>query len=74
MTENALKCQYNSGAGTIGYLIDDQKHYILDPEVAPFVKQAFVMYSECYSIKSIVEYLNENHVLSAYKKADEKHP
>ena len=68
MTENALKCQYNGGAGTIGYLIDENKHYIIDPDVAPFVKQAFVMYSECYTIKSIVEYLNENHVLSAYKK------
>ncbi len=68
MMENALKCQYNGGMGTIGYLIDDQKRYILDPDVAPFVKQAFVMYSECRTIKSIVEYLNENHVLSAYKK------
>ena len=37
MTENALKCQYNGGSLTIGYTIDENKHYQLDTLVAPLV-------------------------------------
>lgn len=65
MTENALKCQYNGGAGTIGYKIDESKHYVLDELVAPFVKNAFLMYSEGCTIAEIVKYLNDNGILSA---------
>lgn len=48
MTENALKCQYNGGPGTIGYIIDENKHYVIDSLVAPFVKESFRMYADGY--------------------------
>jgi site-specific DNA recombinase len=31
MTENALKCKYNGGARTFGYIIDEDKHFQPDP-------------------------------------------
>lgn len=68
MTENALKCQYNGGPGTIGYIIDENKHYVIDPLVAPLIKEVFRMYADGYLVKDIVKYLNEKGVVSAYKK------
>ena len=68
MTENALKCQYNGGAGTIGYSVDENKHYVLDTLTAPFIRDAFQMYADGRLIKDIVKYLNEKGVVSAYKK------
>ena len=36
LTENALKCQYNGRPVPVGYVIDETKHYQLDPTTAPF--------------------------------------
>ena len=68
MTENALKCQYNGGSLTIGYTIDENKHYQLDMLVAPFVKEAFEMYSSGRMLKDIIKYLNDNGVRSGKGK------
>ena len=68
MTENALKCQYNGGSLTIGYTIDENKHYQLDTLVAPFVKEAFEMYSSGRMLKDIIKYLNDNGVRSGKGK------
>lgn len=65
MTENALKCQYNGGLVTIGYTVDEEHKYHLDPLVAPLVKEAFVMYSNGKMIKDIISYLNDNGVRSS---------
>ena len=53
MTENALKCQYNGDPGTIGYIIDENKHYVIDPLVAPLIKEVFRMYADGYLVKDI---------------------
>lgn len=68
MTENALKCQYNGSFVPVGYTIDDEKYYQLDPLTAPFVKEAFEMYAGGKMIKDIVVYLNENGVRSLQGK------
>ncbi len=68
MTENALKCQFNGGVIPVGYTVDENKHFHIDPLTAPFVKDAFEMYSSGRMIKDIVIYLNENGVQSGYKK------
>ena len=68
MTDNALKCQYNGGSLTIGYTIDENKHYQLDTLVAPFIKEAFEMYSSGKMVKDIVKYLNDNGVRSGKGK------
>ena len=64
MTENALKCQFNGGGVTIGYTVDENKNYHLDPLVAPFVKDAFEMYAGGKTVKEIVTYLNGKGVRS----------
>lgn len=46
MTENALKCKFNGGNPTVGYLIDSEQHFQIDPVKAPFVLNAFKMYDE----------------------------
>ena len=68
MTENALKCKYNGGSIPVGYKIDKDKHYKVDELVAPFVKEAFLMYASGKKIKDIVEYLSDNGVVSSRGK------
>ena len=41
MTENALKCKYNGGTLPIGYTIDSEQYFQIDPLTAPFVLEAF---------------------------------
>ena len=43
-TENALKGKCTGGTGTIGYKIDEDKFYHLDPLTAPLVLEAFQRY------------------------------
>ena len=44
MTENALKCKYNGGTLPIGYVIDENQRFRLDPIEAPMVLKAFTDY------------------------------
>lgn len=56
--ENALKSKFNGGTLTIGYKIDENRKYVIDPETAPFVVEAFKLYREGNTIKEIVQILN----------------
>ncbi len=60
LTENALKCKYNGGGVPLGYTIDDEQHFQIDPLTAPVVLEAFKRYSEGGNIKDIIDYLNAN--------------
>ena len=42
-TENALKCKYNGGTPTFGFIIDANKQYQPDPVRAPIVLDIFKM-------------------------------
>lgn len=68
MTENALKCQFNGGGVTIGYMVDENKNNHLDPLIAPFIKDAFEMYAGGKTVKEIVIYLNGKGVRSSQGK------
>ena len=35
LTDNALKCKYNGGSVPMGYYIDEQQYYQIDPKTAP---------------------------------------
>ncbi len=59
MTDNALKCKYNGGTLPIGYTIDSEQHFQLDPLTAPFVLETFKKYDEGWTIHAIREWLNE---------------
>jgi len=67
MTENALKCKWNGGGIPIGYYIDEDKHYQIDPLNSPFVIEAFKRYSEGSTLTQLTEWLNNSGVQS-YRK------
>ena len=59
MTDNALKCKFNGGTMPIGYVIDAEQHFRIDPLTAPFVLEAFKRYDGGETISSIMNWLNE---------------
>ncbi len=62
MTENALKSKYNGGTRPIGYLIDSDQYFQIDPLTAPFVREAFQRYDEGATMTAIRDWLNEQGV------------
>ena len=61
MTENALKCKYNGGASLpFGYVIDEERHYQLDPVNAPIALEIFNRYAGGETITQIVDDLNQH--------------
>ncbi|MCC8195656.1 MAG: recombinase family protein [Ruminococcus sp.] len=65
MTENALKCKYNGGGLTLGYMIDSEQYFQADPITAPFVLEAFKLYDEGSTMTEIKDILNERGVRNA---------
>ena len=61
-TENALKGKCTGGTGTIGYKIDEEKFYHLDPLTAPLVLEAFQRYDNGEKMVEIVNFLNDKGV------------
>ena len=61
-TENALKGKCTGGTGTIGYKIDEEKFYHLDPLTAPLVLEAFQRYDNGDKMVEIVNFLNDKGV------------
>ena len=59
MTDNALKCKFNGGMMPIGYVIDAEQHFQIDPLTAPFVLEAFKRYDGGETISSTMNWLNE---------------
>ncbi len=59
MTDNALKCKYNGGTLPIGYVIDEEQHFQLDPLTAPFILEVFKRYDEGATMTAIRDWLNE---------------
>ena len=58
LTENALKCKYNGGTLPIGYAIDENQFFIIDPLTAPAVLDAFKHYAEGATMQQITDELN----------------
>ena len=61
-TENALKGKCTGGTGTIGYKIDEEKFYHLDPLTSPLVLEAFQRYDNVDKMVEIVNFLNDKGV------------
>ena len=62
MTENVLKGKYNGGTIPIGYVIDADRHFQIDPLTAPFVVEAFKRYAEGATMKQVLDWLNRQGV------------
>ncbi len=58
-TENALKCKFNGGTLPIGYVIDSEHHFQIDPLTAPYVLEVFKRYDEGATMTDIRDWLNE---------------
>ena len=65
MSENALAGVYNGGVVPLGYTIDHEKHFQIDPITAPAVLEMFTMYAEGTAMKQIADYLNAMGIRSA---------
>ena len=59
MTDNALKCRYNGGGAVpLGYVIDSDGHYQLDPANAAVAAELFERYAEGEPVTQITDDLN----------------
>ena len=62
MTENALKCKYNGGGLPIGYKIDSEQRYQIDPLISPAVLESFKKYDKGATIADLVQWLNDKEI------------
>lgn len=62
MTDNALKCKFNGGTKPVGYVIDEEQHFQLDPLTAPFVLEAFKRYDEGATMTENRDWFNDQGV------------
>ncbi|MBQ4585189.1 MAG: recombinase family protein [Clostridia bacterium] len=58
MKENALKCVYNGGIVPLGFKIDEERHYQIDPETAPIIVEIFTRYDNGDRMVDIIDDLN----------------
>lgn len=57
-TENALKCKFNGGTVPFGYIIDETKHFQIDPKTAPLVLEVYKKYDQGMTMTKIAEEFN----------------
>ena len=60
--ENALKCKFNGGTLPIGYVIDEEQHFQIDPLTAPLVLDVFRKYDKGATMKELRDWLNDSGV------------
>ncbi len=58
MTENALKCKYNGSTVPLGFMIDEEKNYKINPVTAPIALEIFTRYANGETATSIINDLN----------------
>lgn len=66
--ESAKKCQCVGGTVPLGYTLDSDKHFVIDPQTAPIVKKIFDLYAEGATISEITGQLNEQGIRTARKQ------
>ena len=62
MTENVLKGKYNGGTIPIGFKVDEEKFFQVDPLKAPFVVESFQRYNDGATMKELMNWLNDSGV------------
>ena len=62
MTENVLKGKYNGGTIPIGFKVDEEKFFQVDPLKALFVVEAFQRYNDGATMKELMNWLNDSGV------------
>jgi len=62
MTENLLKGKFNGGSIPLGYTIDSEKHFQIDPVIAPLIVEAYERYAAGATMKEVRIWLNQKGV------------
>jgi site-specific DNA recombinase len=65
MKENALKGKALGGSHVLGYRVNSEKHYVIDEQTAPIVREIFKLYNDGKTVKEICDILNERSVKTA---------
>lgn len=58
MTDNALKCKFIGGTVPIGYVIDNEQHFQIDPITAPYILEVFKRYDGGATMTELRDWLN----------------
>lgn len=58
MDYNAERCLCTGGNIALGYIVDETKHFQIDPDTAPIVQKIFEMYASGKTVTEIATYLN----------------
>lgn len=56
---NASKCLCTGGIPSLGFIVDSDKKFQIDPHTAPFAQQIFEMYAAGHTVKQITDHMNE---------------
>lgn len=56
--ENAKKCRYAGGRIPLGYKLNADREFVVDPDTAPLVRRIFDMYAEGQTMPEIIAQLN----------------
>ena len=56
--EVAKKCKFTGGHVPLGYKVDENHDFVVDPETAPLVRRIFAMYAEGQTAPEIIRQLN----------------
>ncbi|MBR5269301.1 MAG: recombinase family protein [Anaerotignum sp.] len=59
MTENALKCKHNGGALPLGYRVDEESQFLIDPVTGPIVQEVFTRYKNGDTMQEIANNLTK---------------
>lgn len=60
--ETLKKGLFCGGTLPLGYMVDSERHIVLDPRIAPHVREVFRMYAAGSQIKDCVQYLRSKKV------------
>ena len=56
--ENAKKCRFTGGRVPLGYQLDADHYFVVDPNTAPLVRRIYSMYAEGQTTTEIINQLN----------------
>ena len=68
LRENALKGKNNGGRIPLGYQLGEDRHLKIDPLTAPIVREIYQRYAQGEPARSIIDSLNERHILTRMNK------
>lgn len=68
MDINAEKCLSNGSNPGLGYTVDEERHFHIDPETAPFVREIFEAYAGGKTVADIIKDMNARQIRTSLGK------